>query len=125
MSTTCVRRFGRWVSLVSKRGFSSSCSSSSSCIQSGGAEQGVKSLNLYSAINQALHVALDTDPRWVSSSLLTFMYIFCLIQYICRYTPKKKKEKRSDYPSTYLLLSVIIVSNCFELFSYDLVLKGL
>jgi len=23
-----------------------------------------KSMNLYSAINQALHIALETDPRW-------------------------------------------------------------
>ncbi|KAH1265842.1 2-oxoisovalerate dehydrogenase subunit beta 1, mitochondrial [Glycine soja] len=52
-------KFGRLVPLVfSKRGFSTSTS-----IQKGGSEEGLKSLNLCSAINQALHIALDTDPR--------------------------------------------------------------
>ncbi|WVZ17803.1 hypothetical protein V8G54_010785 [Vigna mungo] len=51
-------KFGRLVSLVYKRRFSTSTS-----IQKGGSEQGVKSLNLCSAINQALHIALDSDPR--------------------------------------------------------------
>ncbi|KAK2379153.1 pyruvate dehydrogenase E1 component subunit beta, mitochondrial [Trifolium repens] len=55
--STSVKRLGKWVSLVSKRGLSTSC------IQKDAAENGVKSLNLYSAINQALHIALDTDPR--------------------------------------------------------------
>jgi len=55
--STCVKRLGKWVSLVSRRGFSTSI------VQKDGAENGVKSLNLYSAINQALHIALDTDPR--------------------------------------------------------------
>ncbi|RYR26529.1 hypothetical protein Ahy_B02g060775 isoform E [Arachis hypogaea] len=61
MSRSCVRRIGTWIPCVSKRGFSSS--PSSSCVQKSGSEQGLKSLNLYSAINQALHIALDTDPR--------------------------------------------------------------
>ncbi|BFG33360.1 hypothetical protein CerSpe_196340 [Prunus speciosa] len=62
-----LRRFGRlvkWVGGNGRRPFSTSSSSSSSCdemmvqqIASG------KSLNLYSAINQALHIALETDPR--------------------------------------------------------------
>lgn len=61
-----LRRFGRlvkWVGGNGRRPFSTS--SSSSCdemmvqqIASG------KSLNLYSAINQALHIALETDPRY-------------------------------------------------------------
>ncbi|KAL9303331.1 hypothetical protein ACSQ67_020594 [Phaseolus vulgaris] len=51
-------KFGRLVSLVCNRGFSTSSS-----VQKGGSEQGVKSLNLCSAINQALHIALDSDPR--------------------------------------------------------------
>lgn len=34
----------------------------------------VKSLNLYSAINQALHIALETDPRWDSLSLFLEVY---------------------------------------------------
>ncbi|RYR72883.1 hypothetical protein Ahy_A02g007112 isoform A [Arachis hypogaea] len=61
MSRSCVRRIGTWIPCVSKRGFSSS--PSSSCVQKSGSEQGLNSLNLYSAINQALHIALDTDPR--------------------------------------------------------------
>ncbi|XP_047170424.1 2-oxoisovalerate dehydrogenase subunit beta 2, mitochondrial-like, partial [Vigna umbellata] len=55
---TCLPSLGRLVSLVYKRGFLPSTS-----IQKGGSEQGVKSLNLCSAINQALHIALDSDPR--------------------------------------------------------------
>jgi len=54
-------KFGRLVSSVCKRGFSSSTS-----VQKGGSEEGVKSVNLCSAINQALHIALDSDPRLVS-----------------------------------------------------------
>ncbi|KAF7836934.1 2-oxoisovalerate dehydrogenase subunit beta 1, mitochondrial [Senna tora] len=52
-----LRRFGRWVSLASKREFSNF-----SCIEKG-AEGSWKSLNLYSAINQALHIAMESDPR--------------------------------------------------------------
>ncbi|KAM1345008.1 hypothetical protein PS2_034189 [Malus domestica] len=62
-------RFGRLVERVRvgrKRPFATSSSSSSSA--GGGDEMfvrgtGSKSLNLYSAINQALHIALETDPR--------------------------------------------------------------
>ncbi|KAG5060193.1 hypothetical protein JHK87_001222 [Glycine soja] len=46
------------VNNYSTEGFSTSTS-----IQKGGSEEGLKSLNLCSAINQALHIALDTDPR--------------------------------------------------------------
>lgn len=59
--SSCVKRFGRsCASLVSKRGLSTSCIQKDAAVV---AENGVKSLNLYSAINQALHIALDTDPR--------------------------------------------------------------
>ncbi|CAK8577647.1 unnamed protein product [Lathyrus sativus] len=54
----CVKRLGKCISLVSKRGFSTTSS-----IQKDAVENGGKSLNLYTAINQALHIALDTDPR--------------------------------------------------------------
>lgn len=54
----CVKRLGKWVSLVSRRGLSTSIVQKDAA-----AENGVKSLNLYSAVNQALHIALDTDPR--------------------------------------------------------------
>jgi len=63
-------KFGRLVSLVYKRGFSTSTS-----VQKGASEQGVKSLNLCSAINQALHIALDSDPRLVSL-FIYFMKIY-------------------------------------------------
>jgi len=63
-------KFGRLVSLVCNRGFSTSSS-----VQKGGSEQGVKSLNLCSAINQALHIALDSDPRLVSL-FIYFMKIY-------------------------------------------------
>ncbi|KAL5133645.1 2-oxoisovalerate dehydrogenase subunit beta 1, mitochondrial [Glycine soja] len=54
-------KFGRLVPLVfSKRGFSTSTSVQKG---GGGSEEGLKSLNLCSAINQALHIALDSDPR--------------------------------------------------------------
>ncbi|XP_054805778.1 2-oxoisovalerate dehydrogenase subunit beta 1, mitochondrial isoform X4 [Prosopis cineraria] len=52
-----MRGLGRWISFISKREFSNS-----SCFEKG-AELSQKSLNLYSAINQALHIALETDPR--------------------------------------------------------------
>jgi 2-oxoisovalerate dehydrogenase E1 component beta subunit len=36
-----------------------------------------KSLNLCSAINQALHIALETDPRYVSSNThFIFLFLF-------------------------------------------------
>ncbi|KAM2171061.1 hypothetical protein ACFX1R_036199 [Malus domestica] len=61
-------RFGRLVERVRigrRRPFATSSSFSSAA---GGDEMivrgtGNKSLNLYSAINQALHIALETDPR--------------------------------------------------------------
>lgn len=56
----CVKRLGKWVCLgKSERGLSTT----SSIQKDGVVENGGKSLNLYSAINQALHIALDTDPR--------------------------------------------------------------
>ncbi|KAF1868359.1 hypothetical protein Lal_00008166 [Lupinus albus] len=59
MSSNYVKRFGgRWVSLVSHRPFSTSSS-----IQKDPSHQSFKSLNLFSAINQALHIALESDPR--------------------------------------------------------------
>jgi hypothetical protein len=72
--STSVKRLGKWVSLVSKRGLSTSC------IQKDAAENGVKSLNLYSAINQALYIALDTDPRLVS-----FIHSFSLSEFLKKY----------------------------------------
>ena len=42
-----------------------------------------KSMNLYSAINQALHIALETDPRFVSSiPFSSFLVSDCLYIYI-------------------------------------------
>lgn len=70
-------KFGRLVPLVfSKRGFSTSTS-----IQKGGSEEGLKSLNLCSAINQALHIALDSDPRWAP---LIYLFIYLLRRYLVR-----------------------------------------
>lgn len=74
---TNLRRFGRLV-LVPRcktnncKGFSSSSSdgvgyNSSSYVQQQH-NNVVKSMNLFSAINQALHIALETDPRFVSIS---------------------------------------------------------
>ncbi|XP_065018368.1 2-oxoisovalerate dehydrogenase subunit beta 1, mitochondrial-like isoform X2 [Musa acuminata AAA Group] len=50
-----LRLFGRRTSIAA-RGFSSSCETEKA------AKDG-KPINLFSAINQALHIALDTDPR--------------------------------------------------------------
>lgn len=59
---TSFRRFGRrLVGSISRNNFSTSCEKQLIQQQDGGG----KSLNLYSAINQALHIALETDPRCV------------------------------------------------------------
>lgn len=86
MTTTSLRKFPRFdfvskftttsCSSSSRRGFSTTTSSSSgggSCteyaltLQQQQLESGSrgKSINLFSAINQALHIALDSDPRSV------------------------------------------------------------
>lgn len=45
----------------------------------------VKSLNLYSAINQALHIALETDPRWdlLLLEVSWFSFTCCLDHLSC------------------------------------------
>lgn len=58
------RRFGRLIrDWVDRKPFSTS---------SAIVEQTGKPLNLYSAINQALHIALETDPR------SSFSFSFCI-----------------------------------------------
>lgn len=90
-------KFGRLVPLVfSKRGFSTSTS-----IQKGGSEEGLKSLNLCSAINQALHIALDTDPRWVSQ----FIYL------LRRYLVRGDKSKSWSYIFIHMIKNFL----CFNL----------
>ncbi|XP_058105884.1 2-oxoisovalerate dehydrogenase subunit beta 1, mitochondrial-like isoform X1 [Magnolia sinica] len=62
---TVVKRLGRRIS-ISARNFSSSSSSSVSAAleeQKQLPADGKKLTNLFSAINQALHIALETDPR--------------------------------------------------------------
>ncbi|KAG6733906.1 hypothetical protein I3842_01G245800 [Carya illinoinensis] len=56
MAATLLSRFGRSLSCISRRGFSTACDDKL-LLPTG------KSMNLYSAINQALHTALETDPR--------------------------------------------------------------
>ncbi|KAM1790399.1 hypothetical protein ACFX11_034654 [Malus domestica] len=65
-------RFGRLVERVRigrRRPFATSSSFSSSLSSAAGGDEMIvrgtdsKSLNLYSAINQALHIALETDPQ--------------------------------------------------------------
>lgn len=65
---TCLRRHGRrlGVSIWKKREFSTSCEGKA--IQQQLQSDSGKSLNLYSAINQALHIALDTDPRYIHNN---------------------------------------------------------
>ena len=48
---------GRLGGFVCRRGYSSA---------SLGKGQRARSMNLYSAINEALHIALEADQRWVS-----------------------------------------------------------
>ncbi|KAJ0083806.1 hypothetical protein Patl1_30066 [Pistacia atlantica] len=63
-ATTFITRGRRVVSSVSRRRFSSSCQNAIQQQQEEKSQPGGgKSLNLYSAINQALHIALETDSR--------------------------------------------------------------
>ncbi|CAK9142751.1 unnamed protein product [Ilex paraguariensis] len=65
---TSPRRFGRLVLMSCKkgqrrsnqRGFSATTSTTD---ENSLQQSGTKSINLFSAINQALHIALETDPR--------------------------------------------------------------
>ncbi|XP_078163125.1 branched-chain alpha-keto acid decarboxylase E1 beta subunit isoform X2 [Carex rostrata] len=52
-----LRKFGRGGVSIWRRGFSSTGELESSSSRDG------KSVNLFTAVNQALHIALDTDPR--------------------------------------------------------------
>lgn len=86
------RRFGRLLARISgsRRQFSSTTSSISiddQQQQQAQPQPQPRSLNLYSAINQALHIALDSDPRWGTSFLFPFqlsifanfpfLFLFC------------------------------------------------
>ncbi|KAJ0021327.1 hypothetical protein Pint_31474 [Pistacia integerrima] len=63
-ATTFITRGRRVVSSISRRRFSSSCQNAIQQQQQEKSQPGGgKSLNLYSAINQALHIALETDSR--------------------------------------------------------------
>ncbi|CAL9147949.1 unnamed protein product [Musa hybrid cultivar] len=68
-TTMALRSFGRRTSIAA-RGFSSSCETEKA------AKDG-KPINLFSAINQALHIALDTDPRSVLDPLVGYFLCRC------------------------------------------------
>ncbi|KAH9740472.1 2-oxoisovalerate dehydrogenase subunit beta 1 [Citrus sinensis] len=53
----------RFVGSLSRRNLSTACANKQLIQQHDGGVGSGKSLNLYSAINQALHIALETDPR--------------------------------------------------------------
>ncbi|RZR94366.1 hypothetical protein BHM03_00023049 [Ensete ventricosum] len=64
-----VRALGKRASIAA-RGFSSSCETEKA------AKDG-KPINLFSAINQALHIALDTDPRSVLDPFVSYFLFRC------------------------------------------------
>jgi 2-oxoisovalerate dehydrogenase E1 component beta subunit len=55
------RRRGSWAAEVGRRCLSSGSTGPAAEPKEGGA--GGKAVNLFTAVNQALHIALDTDPR--------------------------------------------------------------
>ncbi|RRT79065.1 hypothetical protein B296_00026024 [Ensete ventricosum] len=64
-----LRALGKRASIAA-RGFSSSCETEKA------AKDG-KPINLFSAINQALHIALDTDPRSVLDPFVSYFLFRC------------------------------------------------
>ncbi|URE35606.1 Transketolase, C-terminal domain [Musa troglodytarum] len=67
MATAMALRVIRRKASIAARGFSSSCE----------AEKAAKPINLFSAINQALHIALDTDRRSVLDPLVGYFLFRC------------------------------------------------
>lgn len=85
MAVRFLKRIGRLSSTFSenyktcsetRRRFSTINSTENGSLQQQG-QIGNKSVNLFTAINQALHIALDTDPRYSYFSLI-FWFISCL-----------------------------------------------
>lgn len=77
--STSLRRCGRRLvfSVFNNREFSTACQGSKVIQQHEQLQETGKSLNLCSAINQALHIALETDPRYVSSNThFVFLFLF-------------------------------------------------
>jgi len=55
-------RRGSWAAVVGRRCLSSGSGGPAAERKEGGGG-GAKAVNLFTAVNQALHIALDTDPR--------------------------------------------------------------
>ena len=68
---TMRRSFGSLAFSISKRAFSTSPSPVDA--------NGLKSMNLFSAINHALQIALESDPRSFPTSPFLFRFCFCLL----------------------------------------------